>query len=909
MDDNSGNGGEINGARQLSFAEQTGIISPTPKPKPAKPVAPAPTPQAVHPNPDKNRFKALRDAGYQPLPVVPPGAPLWERSSLSVRMRNGKGDGRGKAPGVKGFDGLWRGLGDWVQHEATDEDVIHWHEMGASIGVKAGPQPEGTWLALIDTDVLNETHAKQTEDEIYRRFGVVPTRVGLAPKALYVIRLNGPLPYTSLSFGDGKDKIEVLTTGRQAVFWGIHPKTGERYQWPQELVPYNELPVRSVQEIVDLLVALKEILPDAEPIFTEGGGNGADVDQESLKCSEAEYFEVLANMRNLEKYFPDRPAFVTALCAMKAASAGFPEKGLEGAQQWAADTDWIGDDGDGNDPAVVEEIWHSLHGPFRIGRGYLYRKAEEVSGGKFSRANQWFDADAVNDNRATAAADDDDWPEEPLDIFGHTDPENLGTPPTSSLPPILERVARSEAALKGVSIAFTASALVTALAGAVGASLKIQSNPKDTTYREPACLWMTLTGRSGIGKSPVNKRALEALKKLDAEWRRADVPRLEAWEAEVKRSRGKNADLLRSRPKVRRKTVDDITFEKQIRIHADNPHGLIRAPDELVGFLESFGAYKKGGGGDRSNMLRLFDGDDITADRVGSGTTAAESALMSLLSGTQPEKLRTLVKDLGTDGMLQRMLFVLDDGVQRERLQGVEPDHNALGEYDRVISGLASVGYQGSRTVQLSPEAYEVIENFRKTRLKPLQHDPGASDALAGHLSKWHKIVVRIVLVFHAFELFELLDGVDPDVKVSRQTAEMAVKFSEFLLRHSLTFYNEYFGVSATGKEARDIAGYLLTHPEVNEPIRRDIYHARPNFKGAHKQNALRAAMRELEGVGWLKTKVRSPEGAEQWRVNPHVHTRYKDHADRERIERPIRQERIIEGRKAAAALLRGEKP
>src|SRR4051812_22865848 len=135
MDNNSGNRAESNSSRPMSFAELRAQqkIEPTAKQQaPAKPVE--------QPKPDKNRFKALRDAGYQPLPVVPPGAPLSERSSLFLRMKRGQGDGRGKAPGVQGADGLWHGLGDWVRHQPTDEDLERYHASGASIGVRAGPQ-------------------------------------------------------------------------------------------------------------------------------------------------------------------------------------------------------------------------------------------------------------------------------------------------------------------------------------------------------------------------------------------------------------------------------------------------------------------------------------------------------------------------------------------------------------------------------------------------------------------------------------------------------------------------------------------------------------------------------------------------------------------------------------------------
>ena len=79
------------------------------------------------------------------------------------------------------------------------------------------------------------------------------------------------------------------------------------------------------------------------------------------------------------------------------------------------------------------------------------------------------------------------------------------------------------------------------------------------------------------------------------------------------------------------------------------------------------GAYKRNGDGDRGTMLRLLDGGIVSLERVG-GSVFAESALMGLIATTQPDKMRMLARDLGTDGMLQRLVFVVDDGVERTPL-------------------------------------------------------------------------------------------------------------------------------------------------------------------------------------------------------------------------------------------------
>jgi hypothetical protein len=190
-----------------------------------------------------NKFRTLWDAGYRRLvPVIPPGAAISERSTLFKRVGTSQ-DGRGKTPGTRGRDGLWSSF-DWTSYETDEQDLDRWFKMGASIGIKTGLQPDGTYLVAIDADTLDKNLAVIIRDAVDARFGKPPARVGNHPKALYVLRLDGPMPYSRIEFGT--ERVEVLSDGRQFVAEGIHPKTGKPYTWPRALVPYSDLPIVQV---------------------------------------------------------------------------------------------------------------------------------------------------------------------------------------------------------------------------------------------------------------------------------------------------------------------------------------------------------------------------------------------------------------------------------------------------------------------------------------------------------------------------------------------------------------------------------------------------------------------------------------------------------------------------------------
>ncbi|MEF2549278.1 DUF3987 domain-containing protein [Aurantimonas sp. E1-2-R+4] len=479
----------------------------------------------------------------------------------------------------------------------------------------------------------------------------------------------------------------------------------------------------------------------------------------------------------------------------------------------------------------------------------------------------------------------------PLDIFGDADPAELGHVPAGSLPSLLERWTHTEARLKGVPEAFAAISAVAATGAAIGSDIRIQVQQNSDSWTEGANLWVTIVAEPGSAKSPIIAEAVASLRKVDSEWAKRDIARHAEWAAASKR-RTKDAPPVGPEPKIRRAVVDDVTAEKMIRIFADNARGILRAPDELVGMLGSFGAYKSGGDGDRSQFLGFFDGRSVTYDRVGAGTIFAEKAALTVLAGTQPDKMRELAKKLGVDGMLQRFIVVLHDGVEREALDEV-PDRGAVAGFSRMIGELATAEYRFPPAIRMDPEAHSIFTTARR-ELKSLKHSPGANPAFKGHVEKWGKILPRLILIFHAAEQFEAHERLDPEATIPASTVKTAVRFTRFLMRHAVRFYETFFGAPETASEARWIAGFLLTRPDLVEIRRRTIGDARKSLRGPDGLRVLLAAMSELEGAGWCAVADRDDSGPRSWKIDPRVHARFADRAARERKERAERHKQIM---------------
>lgn len=473
----------------------------------------------------------------------------------------------------------------------------------------------------------------------------------------------------------------------------------------------------------------------------------------------------------------------------------------------------------------------------------------------------------------------------PADIFGDDDPADLSTPPAGSLPGVVEGIARTIATQMGVPESFVATAAVAALAGTIGNALKLQVNAHSADFSVPATLSVVIVARPGRKKSPTIAAVLRPVKQIDRELYRQSCQEQAAREAIVRAAKSKREAVaaLPPVPPMRRLWVDDATLEKQVRIHADNPCGIIRAPDELFAFLGSFGAYKRNGDGDRSTMLRLIDGGDISVDRM-TGSTRADSALMGLIASTQPDKIRQHAQNLGTDGFLQRLIFVTDDGAERTPLD-VPADRAALAEYERAVRGMFTLRAAASRTVQLSPEARTILTGTW-ARVRALGRLPGASAAWEGHVSKWEGLIYRIALTFHALDTWDLTGAVStgPGHEVTAETARRTSRCVAFLVRHALRFYTEFCEPAEETVEAREVAGYLLTRPDILSVTARDIEKVRRPLSG--KRHLTRAAMRALADAGWVTVAEMGADGPTRWAVDPRIHARFAERAEREKARR-----------------------
>jgi hypothetical protein len=231
-------------------------------------------------------------------------------------------------------------LKDWTNYQFQETDLCKYRGWGIGLLTRRTP--------VIDADVKHARAAAEIEALVEAEFGPAPRRVGAAPKAAWVLQLEGPafakLQTCGYRFpgdapGDKAHKVEILADGQQLVAYNIHPDTHKPYVWNGAgeplRTPVGLLPPLTHEQAREFIVKAEAILAyHGTPVGESANGqaNGHDAGAKQGPGSRNSTLTKLAgSMRragfsaaaigdalhkeNLERYEPPLPgAEVNAIC-------------------------------------------------------------------------------------------------------------------------------------------------------------------------------------------------------------------------------------------------------------------------------------------------------------------------------------------------------------------------------------------------------------------------------------------------------------------------------------------------------------------------------------------------------------------------------------------------------------------
>ena len=490
---------------------------------------------------------------------------------------------------------------------------------------------------------------------------------------------------------------------------------------------------------------------------------------------------------------------------------------------------------------------------------------------------------------AAAAADDVlGWglPDRSILDEGRRPPPELPSAMFGNAWPELVRLAAD----KGAPVDYVALSWLTVAASVIGS--RRRAVPYNSSWEEPAILWLGLVGDPSHNKSPALDPLQSILRKMEEDRTDEHASTLLQWNADCERARVEKAQWADSvkaaakdnlatppmpehavepnEPRRRRYYVQDTTPESMGEILRGNPEGSLMIRDELAGWLTSFDRYNPGG---RTYWLEAFGGRSFTIDRKGSPEPLRIPYNgVNVIGAIQPAKLADCLLHGSDDGLAARFLFTwparpaFSRPASNADLNGFE---SALRRLDNMAWLTSETGKREAVRILLDPAAADVFDRCQQF-YRDQESDAGG--LLKSFIGKLSGLTLRLALASQlarwAYE-----GGVEPH-SISAETLEAV---ADFVAAYALPMAERVYGDAALPLAERNAATLArrIKRTKVRSINTRDLMRT-TRLPGLRDAADIDPAIEALVDAGWLRAEPHRRggsvgRGSRDYAVNPAI--------------------------------------
>jgi hypothetical protein len=315
-------------------------------------------------------------------------------------------------------------------------------------------------------------------------------------------------------------------------------------------------------------------------------------------------------------------------------------------------------------------------------------------------------------------------------------------------------------------------------ASRIGTAARIIVNPQGG-YVQPCIFWTANVAHSGQAKTPPQIAILKPLEEMEAAAKESHDTQMEDYE---------NDSDAKGKPPVRqRRLLNNVTTSTKIRIHDENPRGLLEYMDELVADYQRLNQYKSGKGDDLQLELSFWNGSGGNFDRHDARLFLKRVAL----SKTGTYQWDTLARLMGADevnfiasGYSSRFLYCSIVDAPARFLDLLSTPNRAADELKEKLTWLYAQLEQLPETDYfLSHEAKVLFQGWNHTLVNVEMEEKHFGLSLV--YAKIESYTARLALWLHIVNA--VLRGETPSQIINGKTMQHAIEIALFYLdQHKL---------------------------------------------------------------------------------------------------------------------------
>jgi hypothetical protein len=321
--------------------------------------------------------------------------------------------------------------------------------------------------------------------------------------------------------------------------------------------------------------------------------------------------------------------------------------------------------------------------------------------------------------------------------------------------------------------------LIPVAASRIGTSARVVVNPH-AGYVQPCIFWTANVANSGQAKTPPQSLIVDPLEDLEQEDRDRYQNELLAWQTSTDKNKG-------PKPIETRRILNNITTAQKIRVHSENPRGLLDYQDELTGDFERLNQFSRGQGDDLRHELAFFNGRFGSYDR-GDVRLYLRRVAFNKTGTYQWDTLARLMSDqvdFISSGYLARFLLCsIVDAPERRLDLFAEPS-----EGDCLFFLLRNL----YRSLEILPPQDYLLSREAKILFQAFNHSLVAAEVQESHFgldlvyAKIESYAARLALWLHIVNA--VVQGQQPGPVISGGTMQAAIELAAFYLwQHKLIY-------------------------------------------------------------------------------------------------------------------------
>ena len=343
-------------------------------------------------------------------------------------------------------------------------------------------------------------------------------------------------------------------------------------------------------------------------------------------------------------------------------------------------------------------------------------------------------------------------------------------------------------------------------------------------WLEKACIWLASIGKSGLGKTPLNRKCGgKLLEAQQLQWKLEADEEIKEWKRLVRKT--EQGEEPPEKPVRKRWIANSLTLERLCALHEENSAGIGIISDEVRGVLEGLNQYKSKGN-DKQKLLSLWNGHTFE-NPTAESDRYIPSVFVPISGGIQEDFVKKIINDENTtDGLAARFLF-------NHLLLSPEPAsierQDAISDLLEQSKGQATLQRVFDRLVSIRDERKQVLMNIYARDILALigqnlkkEAREGDDQAFAAY-AKLRTYIYRIALLLHY-----LFEPKPDETELSEETAQKTHIVMKFFIA---SMKRAYGTVSLNKKEmnARKIMnkvrelGGSSTLREVKQPLRKSM--------------------------------------------------------------------------------------